>query len=197
MHQTTKYKFNLIETSDAFGPEKLNENAETAERELAAEAAAREAADKSLSQTVTANKSELQSAITANKSELQATITAVEKGANLVHLAGPYTGDGKSAVTVDLSRVNMNQYRALLFFTHSTGSGNFILASQFGHTLQASGGNVVWVFHFGNQTYSVGQYATSGRVYGVNGATGPLDWSTINSITLNNGIYCDIYAIKA
>ena len=39
MRQTTKYKLNLIESTDTFGPEALNQNAETTERELAALAA--------------------------------------------------------------------------------------------------------------------------------------------------------------
>ena len=45
MRYTTKYKFNLIETSDKFSPEALNANAEAAERELAALAAQGAAAD--------------------------------------------------------------------------------------------------------------------------------------------------------
>ena len=37
MQQTEKYKFNLIETSDAFGPEKLNDNAQKLEDALSAQ----------------------------------------------------------------------------------------------------------------------------------------------------------------
>ena len=36
MQQTTKYHFNLIETSDVFSPDALNANARTAEAQLAA-----------------------------------------------------------------------------------------------------------------------------------------------------------------
>ena len=36
MQQTTRYKFNIIETSDAFGPEALNANTKAVEAELAA-----------------------------------------------------------------------------------------------------------------------------------------------------------------
>ncbi len=40
MQQTEKYQFNLIETSDTFSPDPLNENMEKAEQALSAEAAA-------------------------------------------------------------------------------------------------------------------------------------------------------------
>lgn len=45
MQQTSKYKLNLIETSDRFSPDPLNENAEKLETQLAAETQARTAAD--------------------------------------------------------------------------------------------------------------------------------------------------------
>ena len=196
MHQTTKYKFNLIETTDAFSPEKLNENAETAERELAAEAAARGAADTAIRAEFAAADKSLSQTVTANKSELQATITAVEKGANLVHLAGPYTGDGTSTVTIDLSKVDMNQYRALLFFTYAINKGSFSIGTSLNYQLQGAGGNVVWVYHLGEKAFFCSQYATT-VVSGTSGHIESLNWSAINSITMYFGIYCDIYAIKA
>ena len=58
MQQTTKYQLNLIETSDAFSPAPLNENAQKLENAIAAgdqaEAAARAAGDAALDQRVTA-----------------------------------------------------------------------------------------------------------------------------------------------
>ena len=64
MQQTTKYKFNLIETSDTFSPDALNANARTAEAQLAALADA----DAALEQTIASTKSALQAAIgTAGK----------------------------------------------------------------------------------------------------------------------------------
>lgn len=54
MQQTKKYQFNLIEPSDTFSPDRLNENMEKVEAALtdglAAEAAAREAANAALDQ---------------------------------------------------------------------------------------------------------------------------------------------------
>jgi len=41
MQQTKTYKLNLIETSDTFSPDPLNENTEKLEAEVSAEAAAR------------------------------------------------------------------------------------------------------------------------------------------------------------
>lgn len=57
MQHTDKYKLNLIETSDAFSPDALNENTRKVEDVLAAqaaaEAAARETADGALDQRLT------------------------------------------------------------------------------------------------------------------------------------------------
>ena len=64
MQQTTKYQFNLIETSDTFSPDPLNQNMEKVESALdavraeaaasvSAEAAGRAAGDAALNQRVT------------------------------------------------------------------------------------------------------------------------------------------------
>lgn len=53
MQQTEKYKLNLIETSDTFSPNPLNENAQKIEAQLSAEAAARESAVSGLSSRIT------------------------------------------------------------------------------------------------------------------------------------------------
>ena len=76
MQHTDKYKLNLIETSDAFSPDALNENTRKVEDVLAAqaaaEAAARETADGALDQRLT-----------------------VLEGRRLV--VGTYTGNGDTA----------------------------------------------------------------------------------------------------
>ena len=76
MQHTDKYKLNLIETSDAFSPDALNENTRKVEDVLAAqaaaEAAARETADGALDQRLT-----------------------VLEGRRLV--VGTYTGNGNTA----------------------------------------------------------------------------------------------------
>ena len=93
MQHTTKYNFNLIETSDPFGPEALNDNArklETAltDHESTVDGALRsqqsawqaaDAANKSeLEQALADQKSALEAADAANKSELQSSISSVD-----------------------------------------------------------------------------------------------------------------------
>ena len=53
MQQTKTYKLNLIETSDTFSPDPLNENTEKLEAEVSAEAAARQSGDAALEARVT------------------------------------------------------------------------------------------------------------------------------------------------
>ncbi len=54
MQQTGKYQFNLIETSDAFSPDPLNENMEKVEAQFDAARAEAAAGDEALDQRVTA-----------------------------------------------------------------------------------------------------------------------------------------------
>lgn len=53
MQQTEKYKLNLIEKTDPFAPEALNENTQKVEKVLAGEETARTAADAALDARVT------------------------------------------------------------------------------------------------------------------------------------------------
>ena len=96
MQHTDKYKLNLIETSDAFSPDALNENTRKVEDVLAAqaaaEAAARETADGALDQRLT-----------------------VLEGRRLV--VGTYTGNGdKNGMHVELGFTP-----AALLFPHNLG----------------------------------------------------------------------------
>ena len=96
MQHTDKYKLNLIETSDAFSPDALNENTRKVEDVLAAqaaaEAAARETADGALDQRLT-----------------------VLEGRRLV--VGAYTGNGdKNGMHVELGFTP-----AALLFPHNLG----------------------------------------------------------------------------
>lgn len=52
MQQTEKYQFNLIEPSDVFSPEPLNQNMEKTEEQFTAEAAARQSADGALERRI-------------------------------------------------------------------------------------------------------------------------------------------------
>ena len=96
MQHTDKYKLNLIETSDAFSPDALNENTRKVEDVLAAQAAAeataRDAADGALDQRLT-----------------------VLEGRRLV--VGAYTGNGdKNGMHVELGFTP-----AALLFPHNLG----------------------------------------------------------------------------
>ena len=85
MRQTEKYKFNIIETSDAFSPDALNENARAAETQLAALAAAdaalasTHATDKAaLEKTSANNKAALEQSIASTKSTLEQSIASTK-----------------------------------------------------------------------------------------------------------------------
>lgn len=54
MQQTETYKLNLIETSDTFSPDPLNQNTQKIEEVMSAETAQRAAGDEALSSRVTA-----------------------------------------------------------------------------------------------------------------------------------------------
>ena len=97
MQQTEKYKFNIIETSDSFGPDALNANARTAEAQLAALAAADTANRTALEQALAAQKS----THAADKAALDAAVNAlkadVHPGApgQIARIAqGTYVGTG-------------------------------------------------------------------------------------------------------
>ena len=88
MQQTTKYKFNLIETSDPFGPEALNKNTQAVEDKLSAVEAAH-----------AADKAALQTAIQA----AQTTANSAYKPGQLPWVVGSYTGTGQNqSQTVNL-----------------------------------------------------------------------------------------------
>lgn len=78
MQQTETYKLNLIETSDPFSPNPLNENARKTDAAITAETQARAAADAALDQRVT-----------------------VLEGHKVRMIAGTYVGDGEVARTIE------------------------------------------------------------------------------------------------
>ena len=133
MQQTTPYKFNLIETSDTFGPAPLNDNAQNMEDQLTA-----------LAVTEAANKAALEQAMAAQKSELQAADAALQAamgiGGKTCRIAwGSYVGTGKS-ITVD--------FRPLIVFFSYQGSPQrshvMIRGSAFSLTSSSSTYNVTW-----------------------------------------------------
>ena len=104
MQQTEKYHFNIIDPSDDFSPEKLNENARRLETALLDHEAA-------VSATLSQHKSETDAAL-ARQAE---TVVQCREENCLFKLGGPTTlaapgGD----ITFSLSGVDMSRYAALL-----------------------------------------------------------------------------------
>ena len=200
MKQTETYKFNLIETSDDFGPEKLNENAEAVERELLAARADAAAGDAAVRTEFAAGDAAVRAEFAAADKTLSNTIAAVEKGANFVHLAGPVdNGSSFTSTVIDLSRVDMSQYRALLIFARGYIS-NTISAGGLSTTVGQSGHIVLWLMQTGVQDAMAGT-----GFYSVNGAPYTIDiyrvsdtrWNSISQISLSKVYFVDVYGIKA
>ena len=101
MQHTDKYNFNLIETSDPFSPDALNENAEALEAQLAALDAAK------------AEQTDL--------SALSARVGALETG-RLRYKFGEYTGDGTAGRDV-YTRLEFDFKPVLLIIFHPHGEG--------------------------------------------------------------------------
>ena len=118
MQQTNKYHFNIIDPSDDFSPEKLNDNARTLEAALTQH-------ETTVSAALAQHKSATDSALSAHESAANARVSAVEArvdaGANFVKL-GSGTAATSKTVTFDLSGVNMNDYAALLLFGSAYGT---------------------------------------------------------------------------
>ena len=201
MQQTTKYKFSLIDRNDAFSPDELNKNAEAVERELArvetetaaalasrkSEAAAGDAAVRA---EFAAADAKLSQAITAVDTKLSQTITAVEQGAKLFHLAGPVINNnptGTPYTTVDLSGIDMTQYKALVCFTYST----FLAKITFGGLSGSNFGNSIGViFNAGGYDVMVGINA------GSSACSAETQWNTVKELQCNRMAYIDVYGIK-
>ena len=94
MQQTTKYKFNLIETSDTFSPAPLNDNAQAMETQLDRVEAETAAQLASLAATEAADKAALEQALAGASAALQ---TAIGSGGENCRFAyGSYVGTGTS-----------------------------------------------------------------------------------------------------
>ena len=147
MQQTNKYHFNLIDTSDPFGPEALNGNAQKLETALNQHEAAVDAAlasHKSATDAALASqKREWQAADTAlsqNITAVNTRVTAVETAANIVRLGYAVTTVNDQALTFNRSGVNMNSYACLLILC--TGGGNV------SRTLSVNGTKVTVILNF-------------------------------------------------
>lgn len=118
MQQTTKYKFNIIETSDSFGPDALNANARTVETELARVEAAHAADKAALAATEAADKAALEKALADQKSALQTAIGSAGKTCRIA--TGSYVGNG---ITTTGSGASITtEFRPLAVFVGSSNN---------------------------------------------------------------------------
>ena len=126
MRHTENYELNIIETSDPFGPDALNDNARTLEKQLAR----LDAADAALS----------------------ADLGAI--GANCRIVTGAYKGDGAGVMTLTLERhpevlfVYGNVGFAVFFKNYSLG---YVVGNDRNYTYNLSvtwgaGGKITWRF---------------------------------------------------
>ena len=187
MQQTEKYHFNIIDPSDDFSPEKLNENARALEDALITHEAA------------------VSAALSQQKSALEQTIAAVEKGAKLFHLAGPLTRqESDPYFVVDMSALDMSQYRAVLAVVRTTSYSEFSSSVSFGASVSLSSPDaIVWFCRSDTRTFALaGQVTTvmngyAGEMVGsVNVNTA--DWSKLTTLSASNRVcFLDLYGIKA
>lgn len=120
MQHTAKYKFKLIETSDTFSPEALNENARTAETELARVETVHAADKAALEKTVAANKAAADAADAAIR-------TALGTGGKTARIKwGSYVGNGKIGQT-NPNSLDFDFKPHFLFVTSGSSWYNFML----------------------------------------------------------------------
>ena len=197
MHQTDKYKFSIIDPSDNFSPDALNDNANKLEASLITHEAALAQHKSETTAALAANKAEAEAALAAQKKEWQAadttlsqTIAAVEKGASLVHLGGPLTGAG----TIDLSGVDMSKYRALLAFAYVLNASTVSIKNL---SLQTSGGGatLIWIY---NTLKDIAIHCTSTYTSGtVRYNTTGLTWENLDRLECTNTVtFIDLYGVK-
>ena len=198
MQHTTKYKFNLIETSDNFGPDAINDNAEAVERELARVETETAAGDAAVRAEFAAADAVVRAEFAAADAKLSQTVAATEKGAKLFHLAGPVDNGSSSApVTVDLSGIDMSQYRALLCLVRASVRTTITAGAL--SAFCSVGSNIVWLYH--SSTSDVMQVTSMTFTSNSSAVMGDLSvadtqWNSISEISLYSANFIDVYGIK-
>ena len=201
MQQTAKYKFNIIDPSDDFSPKPLNENAQKLEDALIAH-------EGTVSAALSQHKAETDAALEAHKAETTATVAAVEKGANFYHLAGPMVRSSTSdpVFSVDLSGIDINQYRALLVIARVGAKGEITAGSMKATVSTTSGfytGSMVWFLNTGTTVTVMTEtvsYFTTDKSHGISigGQFSETGWSQMTRISGNNTVMTmDVYGLKA
>ena len=128
MQQTPTYKLNLIETSDLFSPNPLNENAQKLEAALAAKADAAQsaAAHTALSDSIAAEGSARKSADTTLQNNINAVNTALTNSLAAANSAiTAETAARKSADTALDKRAGALESRATALEAHRIAIGSY------------------------------------------------------------------------
>ena len=212
MQQTNKYKFNLIETTDAFSPNPLNDNAKKLEDALITHEAAVDSALKSQKMEWQAAHNDLKAADAA----LAQTVAAVEKGAYFFKLGETAAVADNQAVTFSLSGLKLTQYAALLLITGGTGNAfsvnlavngtiiaNIVSASGAGTGANYHGACIAALIPAGHSVVLTGingGIRSSGMFGGTSGGTLGLTWASITQLQFTGSIPAGtgfiVYGIK-
>ena len=191
MQQTNKYKFNLIDTSDAFGPEPLNDNANKLETALDQHEAA-------VSAALASQKAETDSALSRHDATLStqaAQIVQAREENCLVKLAGPIGSNSR----VELTGVDLSKYRGFLIVAYATdGTGYLSVGEYLTVKMIGMGMHHTWCFMEGNHcvavTNAVKIYTTSLQTT----VSFTEEWPYNNVFATTSGIQSTtLYGIKA
>ena len=170
MQQTTKYQFNLIDTSDAFSPNPLNENAQ-----------------------------KLEAALIGHEAAVEARLVKCEEENAFVHLLGPVEQTSWT-LTVDLSGVDMSKYRALFAVVHSGKSSGSVKVDGLSLDLNSYFTGMVWFLNAGGWAAIFGGGAWSTTILGSTAGgtlSGSTKWDSIKSIVWQGVEFLDLYGVKA
>ena len=174
MQHTDKYKFNIIDPSDDFSPDALNDNAKKLETALLEHKSETDAA---LSQ----HKSETNAALATHESTMNTRVaaveTAVDAGARFVKLGGGTANITGQTITFNLSGVNMNDYAALLMFSSANGMGGtgyltLVLSINGITTINTLSGSITYTSSGLTVLQPIGSYVSAMALYGAGAGEG-------------------------
>ena len=212
MQQTETYKFKLIETSDPFSPDAINDHARQLEAALLGHKAETDAAlsqhEGAVAAALASHKTDTDAAL-ARQAE---TVVQCQEQNCLFKLGGPTALAADGEITFSLTGVDMSQYAALLLVytlnklrastvlylngkevatlltTSSVSSGVTACTVVMPHLLK----NVVAA-----QTFFLNGFDEYGKTATITGgAAGGMDWNGVKSLKLVNADYAVLYGLK-
>ena len=191
MQQTEKYKFKLIETSDPFSPDAINDHAQQLESALLKHETAVDAA-------LTQHKTETDTRLFQQDAQI---VQAREENAMISLGEAMKDSDG---FTFDLSGVDMDRFAVLLLFVAGRGDAavriNKLEVTTMGSYPNYTGGGVVRLVRTGSgiDTSSVFSYVTDFPEATGNHATfTKVAWTNVKSVTVSPvASYARLYGLK-